>query len=342
MIAINNTWTTLRGTGLSQFRALIRLDLSYNKIKNVNGEAFDQLSQMNYLNLSGNMIESFDQKSFKIYANQLQELDLSHNKLRQLGGELNELPNLRELHLQHNQLVSISDDAFLKLKNLTYLNLQHNILTSIGSFLVYLKGLKTLDLSDNYLMSLSANDVNGLISIVNFNISHNELKSVETSCFGEAKQLQIADFSFNNIDMTIEENMFINNHELSYLNFYHNKIRGVHVNALKNPNLRYLNLEKNHFNNNKLEKPKTVPVLSQPVNVIDTKNNPKADIKEPSPVINTTEPQPTISNQELVAKLKTEIQDIRMELGDLTSTVANLTLTLKNYNKQIDHILEHP
>lgn len=322
--AINNTWRAIRGEGLSTLKRAIRVDLSKNKIEEVQEKALVEMSQLKYLNLSGNIIESFYDKTFNMHTSVLEELDVSYNRLRKLGDELNELPELKILHLQYNYLTNISDEAFKNVKKLTYLNLQHNLLTSVGSSLQGLDSLVTLDLSYNYFLKLSTNDVIGLISIVNFNISHNELTSLEHNCFSEAKQLKTIDFSFNNVKMSIGEDMFVNNSELSYVNFYNNKIIGVRTNAFRNCDLHYLNLERNKIVG---DLRKTLLIARSNKDLVIVQD--KVDIKL------------ELATTAKIERLQGEIQAIHSEIDKLKSLAINLSLSLKNHGDKINDLLKY-
>ncbi|XP_018569441.1 toll-like receptor 3 [Anoplophora glabripennis] len=109
---------------------------------------------INYLYLSVNNIEELDPKLQKVVSNDLEILDLSHNKIRSINDEffLN-IYNLRELDLSHNQITSLGDDSiFQNLNNLEKLDLSFNELKTLPN-LVFMKlsKLRSLDLGYNYL-----------------------------------------------------------------------------------------------------------------------------------------------------------------------------------------------
>lgn len=247
---VGNSWKTIDSSVFRYYPQCLRVDLAGNNILLVGAEAFRALNYMQYLNLSNNLIEIFHPKSFLISENRrnnLQELDLSHNKLQYLDTELNEVPYLRKLYLQNNYLSSIADHAFMSLKYLNNLYLQHNLLTSVNISLIHLKNVTELDISYNHLLKLSGYQINRLGSIVDFNASHNELTLVESNCFNLAFNLEKLDFSYNYINMVIENTMFENNNKLKYLNFYSNKLNGVQENAFLHCDLIYFNVENNNF-----------------------------------------------------------------------------------------------
>lgn len=333
LIAIDNIWTLLKGSSFNYFPNAVHLDLSENRIEHISGSAFLKLDNMKLLNLSRNIIESVDYSAFSMNNNGIEELDLSYNRYNRISGEFRFLDKLRTLHLEHNQLTTIPHDAFEYSVNIANIYLQHNRLTSLSSCFKSLPKLTTLDLSYNLLTTLTSNDFSSLTPIVNFNVSHNKLTSIEPDSFSKLTHFKKADFSFNAIEMTIGENMFVNNRELNYLNLHHNKIAGVHSNAFKNCHLQYLNLDENNIVGN-------VPNIL-PAKEIDESSSEHIipEIQNRNTNKDTTESSLTTIDE--VNQLEQEIQAIHSELDNLNSVVANLTLTLNKYSDKLYNIYEH-
>lgn len=78
-----------------------------------------------YLDLSHNVLETMQHNLSHL--TELTELNLSHNKLRQVYPFV--LDNLKVLHLSYNYLTVISANFFDKIRNLTELDLSNNHLT---------------------------------------------------------------------------------------------------------------------------------------------------------------------------------------------------------------------
>ncbi|KAJ8717440.1 hypothetical protein PYW08_005839 [Mythimna loreyi] len=245
-----NSWSRIDSSTFRYYPKTIIMDLSNNGIERIYNEAFRNLNYLQNLNISHNKIETLNPKSFLTSDsrnNAVQELDLSYNKLIELSGELNDLAKLKILHLQNNMLSRLADDCFMNLKSLEYLNLQNNRLSFLNLTLTNLKMLKTLDISYNNLIKLSGYEINRMTAIVVFNASHNALTSVESNCFNQATSLEQVDFSYNNINATIENVRFVVNNQLQYLNFYNNHITGIQENSFMQCKLFYINFENNNI-----------------------------------------------------------------------------------------------
>lgn len=229
------------------------MDLSGNKIQEIQGETFRTLVSLQYLNLSFNALEHLEAESFKISDSKLgnlEVLDLSSNKLTYLTDEvLSELPSLYSLYLNGNKLKSLSDHCFSGLKFLNALFLQNNDLDTLNITLVNLKTLTNLDLSYNRFERLTGYEINRLQSLEFLNISHNKIETVDSNCFIQSSKLRTIDLSFNAIKSKIDSLIFTSNVELEYLDLYNNQISIIEGDSFKYNNLTYLNLEKNNITN---------------------------------------------------------------------------------------------
>lgn len=116
------------------------------------------------------LIASYSQKQHKSWHNfmPIKTLDLSNNGLTKLTNQLEQLVNLTELNLSHNQLTQVHKLNFKKLetlnlsnnritsaklaklpKNVVHLNLAHNEITYLPLDLMKLKKLRSLELVGN-------------------------------------------------------------------------------------------------------------------------------------------------------------------------------------------------
>lgn len=113
------------------------------------------------------------------YAQQLEKLDLSHNKINNIT-PLKDLENLKNLNLAHNKITSIKEIE--ELKNIQELRLQDNYIQDIKP-LMSLENLTVLYISDNSMRDVSMLDrISGLQTLES---SNNPRKDIIDSGFDE-------------------------------------------------------------------------------------------------------------------------------------------------------------
>uniref|UniRef100_A0A0A9XN40 SLIT and NTRK-like protein 5 n=2 Tax=Lygus hesperus TaxID=30085 RepID=A0A0A9XN40_LYGHE len=130
--------------GLSR---VVRIDLSFNKIKHLNGVVFKSVSSLRYLNLRGNFLSLTPLEV--IVSDTLQELDMGLCSITSIPLHLfGSAPNLRSLTLDGNFIQNIEYNVLPK--GLTYLNLaKNNIVKPPINVFNSLRYLIRLDISDN-------------------------------------------------------------------------------------------------------------------------------------------------------------------------------------------------
>ncbi|KAH8263954.1 hypothetical protein KR038_010328 [Drosophila bunnanda] len=89
------------------------LDLSYNRIRKLKSGSFQKYTDIKFLMLYENMILSVEPGTFEPLTS-LQEIDLSNNGLTTIPLELFQLPRLRNLYIDSNELVSLDLQALEK------------------------------------------------------------------------------------------------------------------------------------------------------------------------------------------------------------------------------------
>ena len=162
------------------FKSLMKLDLSYNQIKNVEnleglGETLcelylienrikevkgvNKLRNLRLLELGGNKIRAVDNALDGL--DNLEDLWLGKNKISDLGTSLNKLKNLRRLGLQANRLTSINPENFPKgaNPNLEELYFSENGLTSIDN-VRFLPKMHLIDYSMNPIKVINSDEIN--------------------------------------------------------------------------------------------------------------------------------------------------------------------------------------
>lgn len=127
------------------------LDLSENKLnEEMAFTLLQNLTSLEYLNLSGNVLKRLDETSFSDL-HQLKDLDLSRNVMFEIDGAFDGNPKLRRLNLAFNYLPCLTDFHMTKL---VVLNASHNVIEWFISRqdLNETFQLETLDLSNNKLL----------------------------------------------------------------------------------------------------------------------------------------------------------------------------------------------
>ncbi|XP_030612670.1 transforming growth factor beta activator LRRC33 isoform X2 [Archocentrus centrarchus] len=152
-LANNSLYTGYEETSLAlrKLPGLIALDLSENKLNDVMVALLLQnLTSLEYLNLSGNLLQRVDEASFSDL-HLLKELDLQRNLIFEIDNAFGSSLNLQRLNLAFNNLPCLTDFDMIQLE---VLNVSHNFIEWFISrqdlndtFL-----LETLDLSHNKLL----------------------------------------------------------------------------------------------------------------------------------------------------------------------------------------------
>ena len=200
---------------------LISFSLTRNLVRELPPRLFFHFDRLLSIDLSGNMIPTFDQQSFIGVEDTLVYLDMSYNRL----SIVDEIPlkNLISLNLAGNLLKQISPDTFKHLNRLQYLNISNNPL--YGGFPpIFPRSLISLDVASTGLRVLPAilllNSEN--LEIVSF--SGNELQEINGGTFKQLLNLTTIDLSYNEIT-TVEKGAFIGLKNLYNLNLRGNKLR---------------------------------------------------------------------------------------------------------------------
>uniref|UniRef100_W5NMW7 Trophoblast glycoprotein n=2 Tax=Lepisosteus oculatus TaxID=7918 RepID=W5NMW7_LEPOC len=169
------------------------LFITGNNISHLTGDSFQQtLEQLTYLNLSGNKIEQIDPKVFTNMP-RLGQLDLSNNRIFRFSAEafsadnvlqqlnlsssifnssyieeisnvlrIGTFLNLTTLELSYNDLVYLPEGMFSNLPNLKNLDLRNNSIVSVKRGALKNQRLENLDLRENSLKELSNDTLNEL------------------------------------------------------------------------------------------------------------------------------------------------------------------------------------
>lgn len=144
----------------TRLELLTDLYLSGNEIESVDAKTFENLPNLERLDLSNNHIQNFNESAFSS-DNKLQVLNLSSSILNHtfVDDSLSflqsaNLHHLTVLDLSNNDLVILPDDIFSSLAHLINLSLQNSSIISIPNDTLKGPPLRDLDLRDNSMRDL--------------------------------------------------------------------------------------------------------------------------------------------------------------------------------------------
>ena len=225
--------------------------------------------------MSNNQIESIEEGcysltpgAFKGLTN-LEYLDLSNNKISELGSVLRDLKNLKVLKLDKNQIRKLTAENFKKNSNLEIITLEFNKISEIEEWTFQnQEHLIDLNLSSNRLVDMGPCSFSYLSNLKDLKLSMNRIKSIHDKTFFNSQRLEKLDLSYNylkKIDcelfntpnlqcLNLRSNLIADFNSLSFgmvsnlktLDMSHNKIiniNGIHLAYLDS--LKELNLSNN-------------------------------------------------------------------------------------------------
>ena len=178
---------------------LLNLDLSFNKLQEIHLLDFNELSDLNFLNLQNNSITEIHPRAFSS-TKQLVTLNLANNLLESISAAIfSGLNYLTILDLHGNFICNISNKAFLYTDSLISLDLSHNLIRDLPSTVFETLGrLETLNLAYNHLYTPDDFMVKDLVSLHYADLSHNQIEQFPNVSLSKLKYL---DLSWNNISI---------------------------------------------------------------------------------------------------------------------------------------------
>ena len=183
----------------------------------------------------------------KIYKNEFNNYDqkkttmlfLEDEEISEIGNEICDFKNLREIYLSKNKLTLLPDEIY-KLKKLKYLNVSNNSMYFLSEKISKLSKLKFLDLSKNCIKNIP--NLCSLKNLKILNLGQNKLKECVLSFFTlyNLEELLLNDNKLKNIKFKKNQNS-----KLKILNLKNNKLKNINKDILKFRYLKKLNLSGN-------------------------------------------------------------------------------------------------
>ncbi|XP_043494616.1 protein toll-like [Polistes fuscatus] len=231
------------------------IDLSCNKFLYIPRKLFDKNKKVRQVLLYRNKI--FIPKLPDYFLSNLEELEevvLSSNALVNLTENLFwNSSSLKYISLNHNFLETLPQNIFRGLQNVEKLIINNNMIDTLPDGIFKdLKKLKLLDLSINRFVSISRYLFEGLTSLTELNMERNQLKHIEHAALFTIRNLTIARFSYNQLQLNytnIKQTPFFYNNLLKELHLSNNEIEHFFSYLPTNKlNLRLLDLSHNQIN----------------------------------------------------------------------------------------------
>ncbi|KAL0268480.1 UNVERIFIED_CONTAM: hypothetical protein PYX00_010408 [Menopon gallinae] len=225
---------------------LTNLNVSSNMVKQLHKDSFKGLKKLTVLDLSGNLIEEVsDRTSFKDLTN-LEELNLSRNKIYMIEtGVFDYLINLKRLIMHDNELLKVPENAVNTLNNLVEMDLNGNLIEDL-SFPSNLNNLEVLKLRSNVITSLGNDSFSNLYRLKYLDLSDNNFTHVSKLQFSKLLHLEYLNLS-SNLFRHLGPDSFRNLYKLTEV-YIDNAVALRKVDSklfIENINLKYVSLSNN-------------------------------------------------------------------------------------------------
>jgi Leucine-rich repeat (LRR) protein len=216
-----------KALNLGTFKKLVLLDLSYNMMDIIRTDYLKTTPELKYLNLSHNRICQLQDYSF--FSNsKLTVLDLSNNQIEILSDDV--LPvlshDLVELYLNNNRLRLFCAEYRFG-SRFSLIRLDNNNLTAFPTSIYWVvQYLDELNLSGNRIESLGPNYFKITNRIYRLFLKNCSISTILDKTFEKVHTLNELDISHNNLTF-IDNSMLIDLNSLQILNISYNKIKFI-------------------------------------------------------------------------------------------------------------------
>ncbi|XP_017770923.1 PREDICTED: chaoptin isoform X2 [Nicrophorus vespilloides] len=180
----NSIASIAHGGLFERFKSLSWLDLSYNRLVQIDVAVFENLPRLSSLDLSHNtqLVLERNGKSFQGIEDTLLHLGLDNVSLTYVP-EL-PLPNLLSLSLAYNYLPTVPPEMAANISSLMRLNLDYNDLTAVPIVTHSLTNLRELSLASNPITTLTNTSLLGVADYLErLDITNFDLNTLENGAF---------------------------------------------------------------------------------------------------------------------------------------------------------------
>ncbi|XP_072043266.1 uncharacterized protein [Amphiura filiformis] len=249
---LNLTSNRIVNINVNAFANLANLQGLYlynNTLVTLQPGVFNGLTNLQWLLLNRTNMESVSEDLFKGLVN-LKRLDLSRNKLSELPVRLiRDLVNLEVIILDENLLTSLHEHFFLGLNQLQELDLSGNMFndTLSADFFKDLENLHILRLDNNNLLTIERALFQNLINLTVLTLNHNFFTSLPADVFQDLENLSELSLQTNQLT-ALDSNIFQGLNNLTELYLNNNTIKELPVDIFQGlDNLQILYLYKNEL-----------------------------------------------------------------------------------------------
>ncbi|XP_036991410.2 leucine-rich repeats and immunoglobulin-like domains protein 1 isoform X2 [Artibeus jamaicensis] len=247
------------------------LNLSYNKLSEIDPAGFEDLPNLQEVYLNNNELTAIP--SLGVASSHIVSLFLQHNKIRSVEGSrlkaylslevldlswnnITEMrsacflygPPIKELNLASNRISTLESGAFDGLsRSLLTLRLSKNRITQLPVKAFKLPRLTQLDLNRNRIRLIEGLTFQGLDSLEVLKLQRNNISKLTDGAFWGLSKMHVLILSYNNLTRLDEESL-ADLSSLSILRLSHNSISHIAEGAFKGlKNLRILDLDHNEI-----------------------------------------------------------------------------------------------
>ncbi|XP_063148967.1 toll-like receptor 13 [Candoia aspera] len=217
------------------------LNMSFNKLKSLPMISFQSLNLLHFISLSSNISTPVPITSPNVSL--LESLDLRFNKIHNITSDgFRHLNNLKIFYINGNHITSICSHNFGNLNKLQELNLGQNGLKTIKQpFSGSLNKLEVLMLMQNMLTIIKKGVFKNLSSLRFLNLADNQIATIEPGAFEGLSNLQILILGHNRITkQTFHKETFQGASSLADLDLFNNYISYESPEILANPPFKLL------------------------------------------------------------------------------------------------------
>ncbi|XP_034039836.1 carboxypeptidase N subunit 2 [Thalassophryne amazonica] len=201
---------------------LTRLIFFNNALRSIHSQAFENLTELEELEISGNpRLEHLFLGTFSKLGN-LTKLLLNYNRFKTvLPGMFDSLQSLRSLQLKGNNISHLPTFLFVKLHNLNLLDLSLNSLEEVTKQTFFgLDSLNSLKINNNLLRSLSFDTFYGVSHLTELSLEGNKIAELPDNIFSGLSKLK---------ELNLRRNV---------LTTFGDKVFGIEASNLKELNLK--------------------------------------------------------------------------------------------------------